>query len=119
LDAIRPGGKYEAGESVDAVALQNLRTLKLDKFPGKPTQHASAEFFLLFAAGPKVVGVRFISGSDELRDAGKILAAANVNILFPDDHPTQVLRRGVLDCEPEIPGCVFAFIPPTSVTSVK
>ena len=119
LDAIRPGGKYQAGESVDAVALQNLRTLKLDKFPGKPREHTSAEFFLLFAPGPKVVDVKFISGSDELRDAGKILTAANVNILFPDDHPAQILRRGVLDCEPEIPGCVFAFIPPTSVTSVK
>jgi hypothetical protein len=83
------------------------------------TKHASAEFFLLFAPGPKVVDVKFISGSEELSDAGKKLAAVKFQISFPEDADVQIIRRGILDCEPELPGCVFVLIPPRSVHSVK
>ena len=93
--------------------------LKLDKFSGKPKKHASAEFFILVGPGPKIVGAKFISGSEELRDAGNGLAAAKVDAIFPDDHPAQILHRGILDCEPEVPGCMFVMIPPGSVHAIK
>lgn len=107
LDAIRPGGKFQAGEGIDPIALQNLRTVKLAEFAPKPGKHASADFFMLFAPGRSAVGVKFISGSDELRDAGKTLAAVKLDVHFPDDGPFQILRRGILDCEPEIHGCTL------------
>jgi tetratricopeptide (TPR) repeat protein/transglutaminase-like putative cysteine protease len=116
LSAIRPGAKYQAGEGPNPLALQELRTVRLGKLA---TKHASAEFYVLFAAGPKVVDVQFIKGSDELEDAGKAVAAAKFDVPFPDEAPTQILRRGILDCEPELPGCMFVLIPPNSVRSVK
>ncbi len=116
LDALRPGGKYQAGEGVNPLALQELRTVKLGKLAKK---HVSAEFFLLFAPGPKVVGVKFIGGSEELRDAGKVLSAAKFDVPFPTEGSAKIIRRGILDCEPELPGCLFVFIPPDSVQSVK
>lgn len=119
LETLRPGGKLLPGEKVDASALQDLRTLKLDKFPDKPKKHASAEFFVLFAPGPKVAGVKFISGSPELRDVAHSLSAAKFDTIFPSDDPAQIIRRGVLDCEPEVPGCIFVLIPPNSVRSVN
>ncbi len=119
LETLRAGGKPQPGEQVDALTLQNLRMLKLEKFAGKPKKHASAEFFLLIGPGPKITGAKFISGSEELRDAGNTLAAAKVDVLFPDDHPVQILRRGILDCEPEVAGCMFVMIPPGSVHAVK
>jgi tetratricopeptide (TPR) repeat protein/transglutaminase-like putative cysteine protease len=100
----------------DTQALQDLRTAKLGKLARK---HVTAEFYLLFAPGPKVVDVKFISGSDELSDAGKTLAAAKFDVPFPEDGDVQIVRRGILDCEPELPGCVFVLIPPDSVHSVK
>ncbi len=100
----------------DPLVLQQFRTVKLGKLA---TKHVSAEFFMLFAPGPKVVDVKFISGSDELRGAGKTLAAAKFTVIFPEDGPVQILRRGVLDCEPELPGCMFVLFPPSSVHSVK
>jgi tetratricopeptide (TPR) repeat protein/transglutaminase-like putative cysteine protease len=100
----------------DALALQALRTVKLGKLARK---HVTAEFYLLFAPGPKVVDVKFISGSDELSDAGKPLAAAKFDVPFPGDGDVQIVRRGILDCEPELPGCVFVLIPPSSVDSVN
>jgi tetratricopeptide (TPR) repeat protein/transglutaminase-like putative cysteine protease len=115
LDALRPEGKYQAGEGVNPLALQDLRTTKLGKLAKK---HVSAEFFILFAPGPKVVGVKFISGAEELRDAGKILSAVKFDVPFPTEGSAQILRRGILDCEPELPGCLFVFIPPDSVQSL-
>jgi len=100
----------------DTQALQNLRTVKLGKLANK---HASAEFFLLFAPGPKVVDTKFISGSPELADVGKKLAAAKFEVPFPENADVQIIRRGILDCEPELPGCVFVLVPPRYVHSVK
>jgi tetratricopeptide (TPR) repeat protein/transglutaminase-like putative cysteine protease len=102
----------------DALALQELRTVKLGKLAKK---HVTAEFYLLFAPGPKVVDVKFVSGSEELSEAGKPLAAAKYDVPFPGDVDSeiQILRRGILDCEPELPGCVFVLIPPNSVRAVN
>jgi tetratricopeptide (TPR) repeat protein/transglutaminase-like putative cysteine protease len=100
----------------DPQALQDLRTVKLGKLASK---HVSAEFFLLFAPSSKVVDTKFISGSPELSEVGKKLAAAKFDVPLPEDADVQIIRRGVLDCEPELPGCVFVLIPPRSVRSVK
>jgi tetratricopeptide (TPR) repeat protein/transglutaminase-like putative cysteine protease len=99
----------------DTQALQELRTVKLGKLA---TKNVSAEFFLLFAPGPKVVETQFISGSEELRDSGKALEAAKFDVPFPEDGDSQIVRRGILDCESVLPGCVFVLIPPNSLHSV-
>lgn len=83
------------------------------------SQHASAEFSLLFAPGPKVTDTKFISGSPELADSGNKLASAKFEVPFPEKADVQIIRRGILDCEPELPGCVFVLIPPRSVRSVR
>ena len=115
LEAIRPGGKFEKGEGPDPISVQNLRTVKLRRVSAK---FASAEFFVLFAPGGKVVDEAFISGSEELRDFTKDLAEAYYNVSFPDEGPAQILRRGVLSCEPK-KECLFVLIPADSVSSVQ
>lgn len=118
LDALEAHGKQDAPVS-NPVSLQGLRSVNLAKFPGKPREHASAEFFVLIGPGPKVLDTKFVNGSDALKDAGKVLATAKFNALFPDDNDVQILRRGVLDCEPELPGCEFVVFPPNDVRSVR
>ena len=44
---------------------------------------AIAEFFFLFAPGPKVVGVKFVSGSETLRTAGQGPRRQHVFDLLP------------------------------------
>jgi hypothetical protein len=119
LDALRVDGSVPPAQVAQAPSLQDLRTFKLDRFPEKPKGHSKAEFNLIFEPGPKLTSVKFVSGSAELRDAGTFLQSAKIDVLFPDDHPTKILRRGVLDCEPEIPGCTLVFVPPFSVTSAQ
>jgi hypothetical protein len=54
-----------------------------------------------------------------LSRATTAIGALKFNILFPDTAETQILRRGILDCEPELPGCLFVLIPPSSVQFTK
>jgi tetratricopeptide (TPR) repeat protein/transglutaminase-like putative cysteine protease len=116
LKVLRPGEKYQPDEGPNQVALQETRSVRLKR---KSAKHATAEFFILFESGAKAPHVKFISGADSLRDASKDLAAAKFDVLFPDDEPARILRRGILDCEPELPGCMFVLIPTEQVESVE
>ena len=113
----RPGGKatkiYHLGE--EGAALTAMRTLKLSRLvPGS----ASAEFFLLFAPGPKVEDVEFISGSDQLKSATKVLSATTFQVAFPTDSSARILRRALLMCSDES-GCSVTLYPIDSVHSVN
>ena len=119
LAELQAGEKSPRSAKSDEINLQDHRTINLTQFPNKPSAHASAEFFVLLAPGPKIAAVKFISGSEELRDAGQGLAAARISAVFPSDHPAQIIRRGVLDCEPEVAGCVFVLFPLADVHSVN
>jgi tetratricopeptide (TPR) repeat protein len=116
LKALRPGAKYQPGEGPDPSALQDMRTVTLKK---KSVKHASAEFYLLFSSDGKPPLAKFISGSDSLEELSKDLAVAKYNVLFPDAEPAQILRRGILDCEPEVSVCMFVLIPPDYVRSLE
>ena len=87
--------------------LSRMRTIKL---PTITTKSASAEFFVLLSAGPKVEGSQFISGSDELKNAGQSLSSVNFRAEFPDAGPVRIVRRGVLMCGAL--GCDFTLLLP-------
>lgn len=101
-------------ESFPAEELAWDRTIKLPKLV---SEHASAEFFLLFAPGSKVEDTKFISGSEELRSAGKALSEAPFKIAFPENSVARQVRRGILACYP-ISGCNFVLFPTDTVFRV-
>ena len=106
----KPGKASQFGGGVNADQLQRMRTMTL-KLVGKPVVHASVEFSILFSPGPKVVAVKLGNGSEKLPGADRALTTAKFDIPFPDEGPVQILRQGILDCEPEILDCTVAFIP--------
>lgn len=94
--------------------LGSMRTVHLNRIvPGS----ASADFFLIFTAGPKVLDVRFINGSEKLKSATATLISAKFNVPFPDDVPTRIVRRGLLSCFP-VTGCSFILYNPDDVRSL-
>ena len=101
----------KADESLDA-----MRRVKVDQFA---KSSGRAEFFVLFARGPRVVDVKFISGSPALREAGNTVAAGKFEVLIPDEGPIQIVRRGILTCKSETSTCEFELIPPDGVQSVQ
>ncbi|HTS10798.1 MAG TPA: DUF3857 domain-containing protein [Candidatus Limnocylindrales bacterium] len=113
------GGQDETKvrKSEGGAELSQLRTFDV---PSLKATKGSAEFFLLFGAspsGPKVEDVKFVTGSDDLKDAGKFLSATDFKVLFPDQGPERLLRRGILMCDP-LSHCTFVFYPISSVRSV-
>ena len=66
-----------------------------------------AEFWVLLSPGAKVVGVKFISGDDQLAQFASELAAANYPNFFPDETAIQLLRRGRLSCSESSAQCRF------------
>ena len=115
LKALRPDGKYLSGERPDPQGLQDLRSKTFPKFS---SAHGSAEFFILFDSDSKYTRAAFISGSEDMRTATKVLEQLKFDVSFPKGSSATILRRGVLDCEPEAPNCMFVFAPPDSVHSV-
>ncbi len=110
----RPGmpDNFSSGAAAE---LSAMRTVKLPRLTSKT---ASAEYFLLFSAGPKVEEVKFISGAEELRNADKALSAARYNLPIPDQG-VRIVRRGILMCSQATAECNIVLLPPGSVHSVN
>ncbi len=71
-----------------------------------------ADFWIVLSPGPKVDDVRFVSGSDKLKEFTEALRSANYTVAFPDSTPTRLLRKGTLSCDKE---CVFKLSPADNI----
>jgi tetratricopeptide (TPR) repeat protein len=97
--------------------LSQLRTFTV---PGLNLTKGSAEFIVLFESGPngaRVEGVKFVNGSDDIKDAGKLLSATDFKVLLPDTGPEHLVRRGIVYCDPTH-HCVSVLYPIASTRSV-
>jgi tetratricopeptide (TPR) repeat protein len=96
--------------------LGQQRTARLPRIAKGP---ASAEFFVLFDADSKTAGVKFVSGSENLRGATQALSTA-FDIDFPDDgQDFKLVRRGILDCPVAGASCQFVLLLPNSVQDLN
>ncbi len=111
-DIHRLGGN--PGSSAFTDDLNHMRTFKL---PRIISGTANAEFFLLIGPGGKAEA-KFISGSESLKSVQKTLESTNYNQPFPDEHPTRILRRGIVGCY-QYTGCSFVLLSPDTVSSIQ
>jgi hypothetical protein len=99
--------------------LQKMRTISLGKV-AKET--ASADFFVLLSnagTASNLQGVKFVSGEEKLKIFSEALRGAKFSQPFPDDSPTQIVRRGTLSCSQATGECGFVLLLPSDVTSVN
>jgi tetratricopeptide (TPR) repeat protein len=102
---------------------EELRGMSVIRLPRLMQATASAEFFLVFTPGSKAPGVKiesltFISGSEKMKTLSQALKPESFKVLFPDQTPTRILRRGILSCF-EYTGCSFVLMNLRDVHSVK
>lgn len=104
------GTKVRADAAVSQARdqLSQGRTVNLGKLGG--SRQGSAQFLILFTAGPKVEQIKFLEGPDDMRSLDKAIAAAKFDVPFPDDAPTRLVRQGTLFCS-RISGCQFVLMP--------
>jgi tetratricopeptide (TPR) repeat protein/transglutaminase-like putative cysteine protease len=104
----------------------------------------TAEFYVELAPGAKVEDVRYIDGSDAMKELGTSLKKIDFKAEFPDETDTRIVRRGILSCsslaqeappvlrhatketpkpEPAKPSpagpCTFVLLTPESIRSVN
>ena len=96
--------------------LDHLSTIDL----GKASQTGNADFFILLSGGPaaKVEAVKFVSGDEKLKSYTDALRTADYHLVFPDDTPVKVIRRGTLSCSVTTGGCKFVMTLPDDVRTV-
>jgi tetratricopeptide (TPR) repeat protein len=98
--------------------LEHLSTIDL----GKATQTGNADFFILLSGGAgsaaHVDAVKFISGDEKLKSFTPALQTADYHLIFPDDTPVKVLRRGTVSCLVTSGSCQFNLTLPDDVRTV-
>jgi tetratricopeptide (TPR) repeat protein len=116
LEHLSPGAAADTSSGYGvSEELDEMRTFSVS---GLGSGAAKGEFFLILGPGSKVEEVKYISGSDRLKDADKAVRSIGFNFHFPDAVPTRLVRRGVLDCEQSGP-CTFVLLNPADVHSVN
>lgn len=81
-----------------------------------------AEFFLVYAPdaarNAQAIDVKFIKGDERLRPLAAQLKTMKYQLVFPDNSPTKIIRRGALLCLPRPGACTFTMVSPELVRSV-
>ena len=79
----------------------------------------TAEFFLLVSPG-KVEQAKFIKGDDNLKSFTDVLQKTDVQMKFPPQYQTHVVRRAVVRCGTTSPApCTVELVPSTEVRSLE
>ncbi|MGH9523234.1 MAG: hypothetical protein ACRD3E_11965, partial [Terriglobales bacterium] len=102
-DALLDGARKELTE-MSSISLGPMKDAR---------EPLTADFYVVISPGPKVDDVRFISGSDRLKDFTEALRGASFTLPFPDSTPTRLLRKGTLSCDKQ---CVFKLAPADEVS---
>ena len=81
-----------------------------------------AEFFLVYAPdstrNAQAIEVKFIKGDERLKPLAAQLKTIKYQLVFPDNSPTKIIRRGALLCLPKPGTCTFTMVSPELVKSV-
>jgi tetratricopeptide (TPR) repeat protein len=116
LGLLGPGADIE---SVTRQAKQQLVEAQTVAIANTARADGIAEFWILLAPGPKVVGVKFISGDESLEQFTSQLAAATYPDSFPRAIAIQLLRRGRLSCSAASAQCRLLLRSADSVRSAN
>ena len=102
--------------------LRDSNVLNLGQLMPALKAPTEAEFYVVFAPdstrAAQVVDVKFIKGAESLKPLAAQLKTIKYQLVFPDNSPTKIVRRGALLCLPKPGGCSFTMIGPDLITSV-
>jgi len=90
--------KKKADDQMKAAAAKFDPDAKVDLGAASKAD-GSADFAFVFGPGPRVEGVKFLSGDDKLKGLNDKLAALKYPVEFPDSTPTKIVRRGTVTCK--------------------
>ena len=102
--------------------LREYNTLTLGQLLRNLNTPVEAEFYLVFVPdstrNSRVDDVKFIRGAESLKSLGPVLKTIKYQLIFPNNSPTKIIRRGALLCLPKPGACTFTMVSPDLITSV-
>jgi len=79
-------------------ARAQLTAMRTIKVPNEHDVEGVADFWILLAPGPRVVGVKFLTGDEALRPFAEDLEKVSYPEVFPEATELRLLRKGRLSC---------------------
>ena len=122
LTRLAPADSIQKLLSAATTELRDYNVLNLGQLMPGLKAPAEAEFYVVF--GPdatraaQVLDVKFIKGADSLKPLATQLKSIKYQLVFPDNSPTKIVRRGALLCLPKPGSCTFTMVGPDLITSV-
>jgi tetratricopeptide (TPR) repeat protein len=102
--------------------LRQYNTLTMGQLLPDVNQPVEAEFFLVFAPdsalNAQAIDAKFIKGDERLKPFATQLKTVKYQLVFPNDSPTKIVRRGTLLCAPKPGVCTFTMVSPDLIRSV-
>jgi len=119
MDRLRPflkalaGRLSHSGPPDGAMALSNMRTLKVPSPSKLKGNSGTAHFVISFLNSSRVENVVFLDGNEELRNGIASIAAAKFSQPAPDDTPARIIRKATLSCSIYTKDCFLVLMPAT------
>lgn len=122
LSRLAPADSVQKLLDVAKTELGVYNVLNLGQLMPALKSPVEAEFYVVFAPdstrSAQVVDVKFIKGAENLKPLATQLKTIKYQLVFPDNSPTKIVRRGALLCLPKPGGCSFTMIGVDLITSV-
>ena len=122
LSRLAPADSVQKFLDVAKTELRDSNVVSLGQLMPALKAPAEAEFYVVFAPdstrAAQVVDVKFIKGVESLKPLAAQLKTMKSQLVFPDNSPTKIVRRGALLCLPKPGGCSFTMIGPDLITSI-
>ena len=122
LSRLVPADSVQKLLDVAKTELHDSNVINLGQLMPALKAPVEAEFYVVFAPdsarAAQVVDVKFIKGADSLKPLAAQLKTIKSQLVFPDNSPTKIVRRGALLCLPKPGGCSFTMIGVDLITSV-
>lgn len=122
LSRLAPADSVQKILDVAKTELRDSNVVNLGQLMPALKAPAEAEFYVVFAPDStrtaQVVDVKFIKGVESLKPLAAQLKTIKSQLVFPDNSPTKIVRRGALLCLPKPGGCSFTMVGPDLITSI-
>jgi hypothetical protein len=122
LSRLAPAGSVEKLLDTAKTELRDSNVVNLGQLMPAIKAPAEAEFYVVFAPdstrAAQVTDVKFIKGAESLKPLAAQLKTIKSQLVFPDNSPTKIVRRGALLCLPKPGGCSFTMVGVDLITSI-
>jgi tetratricopeptide (TPR) repeat protein len=105
-----PPSKSMMGVNLGGIELSELRATKIPLAIDLPDGAKSGIFAISVTNGEEQKKALFIGGDSVLKGETEALSKAKLPLLFPDEMPAKLLRRGLLSCSKYTKGCTFVLL---------